>query len=239
MLHGSTTQYLFPRILYGTTRETRAVWAKISRRLAKTGDWESALADVELVDVSSFPGEIMIRRAVYGATRNAEANHWRLYHCINFESLYKPKSGEDIDVDLHARVIVNGVRQLWFALAMLEASGGDLPIDHQMKDRDLATNFVKLVADALVGQLDSIVALSSRFSSGGFEPEVEALNFGRCWWIGGVVGFVCQATNRVPTIQDWWKEIDRDFDGDCIRWLLAKGLIERSGGEFHVLYSQA
>ncbi len=225
---------LFPRVLYGTPRETRTAWAKVSRNVARSGRWESVLSDLDFVDASEYPGEIIVGRALFGGARAPHENHWRLYHCIDFESLYQPRPHEDIDSDTHARVIVNGMRFFWFTLAMLEASGGDYPSEHSIGDRRLAANFNRLVAESFLSWLDQIIAISPRLATENWDPEREVALSGRCWWLGGVITFLCRATEWNPPLDDWFREIDSDFGGDCIRWLIARQLVERTPDGLHV-----
>jgi hypothetical protein len=226
---------MFPRVLYGTSRDVRAAWRKISRRIAKAGTWEPTLSELEFVDASILPGEILIGRPMYGGARNPHENHWRLYHCVNFESHYKPNSRDDLEDDPKARLIVDGMRYLWFALAMWDCSSGDLPIDHRMTDQTLAVRFPTLIAEGFMKWIDLIVAVSPRLATEVFDPSRYVATYGRCWWFIPVIVYAQRAAEREP-IHDFLKDIDRDFDGDCVAWLIAKRLVERTDIGYKLVY---
>ena len=194
----------------------------------KLGNWNEALSGVELTDVSTLRGDVIIGRS-YGASRMANENHWRLYWCINFESLYRGPKGEDVSEDVHANVILGGMRHFWFALAMLENSGGGLPVLHNMKDQVLAGEFLGRVADSLLVWLEPIIAISERFANEDMKPRFLAENFGRFWWLNGLLKLLCNAADRTWTFGvRWWEGVDRDFKGNCVAWMVANQFIERT-----------
>jgi|SRR5208282_1950728 len=157
--------WLAPTELYGTLRETRAAWSRIAKVVVKTGRWQEGFAELSWVDLNDLPGEILIERASSGVRRDPEEPHWRLYWSTEFIRLYKTADRDVIDDDERGRLILDGMRSLWFTLPMLGCPAGDMPNHRQMKTPWLRERFYNEVAGAFLGWLEMIRTIDDRLAT--------------------------------------------------------------------------
>lgn len=166
-----------PATLFGTNRDSKRRWQELRKLAVKRGNWTAAVA-LEETRVVESNEEVLIANE-YGLSSNA--HYWHLYWPGRFVDGQRPLSDE---------LLLDGVRQPWFA-AGIHANFGDMGWALRPKPGRNGHYYVT-VLDAIVRCSTDVLALRPQVSECIPYPDWrDPLPKSMCSWNSGVLGVAC------------------------------------------------
>jgi hypothetical protein len=159
-----------PRLLYGPKRsQSHQRWKVIAKKAAKTGSWEAALRDVEMMPLSEVKGDFSCSNA-HGAMYVGDI----LWVDDTFETLFhatadfaNASEGPNAWAKLLERLTLSGLDHFWFAL-FLGVSGVGIVMWRDESERRRAAS---LCLEKLLRWWPTLCIYDQRYSAGPHLPQ--------------------------------------------------------------------
>jgi hypothetical protein len=108
---------MFPSLLYGNSRQTRAAWKKVAKSAWEKGQWDGLFETFSPIDETDEPIIIMNDRRVWLSAD--DERFWHLNWILEASPHSTPRMREwRTQLDL----VLEGMEQLWFTVGMLQGN---------------------------------------------------------------------------------------------------------------------
>jgi hypothetical protein len=145
--------------------------------------------------------------------------------------IYKPSSVTESQI---ARLWLDGMNRMWFAVGALDFEDGDLPATYYIEDVELKATFSLQLFEKYINWIPRLSPLSERFAEEGISGAWQRQQFTDFWWCNGAIRLAARAS-VLQGSDDWPEGCVKNFNGDVIQWLASKGVIEKTDQGYKAL----